>query len=110
MGIFNKLTPEQFQSIGAELDAIRNRVLADLGERDAQYIRGIVRRQRQLEVAGRVMMMIPPAWPLGVAALGASLRGAARRLRRRRRSRQETSRPRPRPLRRAQLPARDRVP
>ena len=72
MGIFQKLTPEQFEAIGTELDAIRNRVLADLGERDALYIRGLVKRQRQLEVAGRVMLMIPPAWPLGVAALGAS--------------------------------------
>jgi fatty acid desaturase len=72
MGIYNKLTPEQFEAIGKEFDAIRNRVLAELGERDANYIRGLVRRQRQLEVAGRVLMMIPPAWPLGVAALSTS--------------------------------------
>ncbi|MGH3630620.1 MAG: fatty acid desaturase family protein [Sciscionella sp.] len=72
MSNYNKLTPEQFQAIGAEFDAIRNRVRADLGERDANYIRGLVKRQRQLEVGGRVMMMIPPAWPLGVAALSAS--------------------------------------
>jgi fatty acid desaturase len=72
MGIFNRLTPEQFEGIGAELDAIRARVRADLGERDAEYIRTLVKRQRQLEIAGRVMLMIPPAWPLGVAALGTS--------------------------------------
>ena len=72
MGIFNRLTPEQFEGIGAELDAIRVRVRADLGERDAEYIRTLVKRQRQLEIAGRVMLMIPPAWPLGVAALGTS--------------------------------------
>jgi fatty acid desaturase len=69
---FSKLSPEQFAAIGAEFDTIRNGVLADLGERDAQYIRGLVRRQRQLEVGGRVMMMLPPTWPLGVAALSAS--------------------------------------
>ncbi|MEN8721008.1 MAG: acyl-CoA desaturase [Oceanococcaceae bacterium] len=69
---FSRLTPEQFASIGAELDAIRNEVLADLGERDAQYIRKLVKRQRQLEVGGRVMMMLPPTWPLGVAALSTS--------------------------------------
>ncbi len=72
MSIFSKLSPEQFQQIGNEFDAIRTRVLADLGERDAQYIRKLVKRQRQFEVAGRVMMMIPPAWPAGVAALSVS--------------------------------------
>lgn len=69
---FSSLTPAQFAAIGNEFDAIRNRVLADLGARDAQYIRTMIRRQRQCEVAGRVMMMIPPVWPLGVAALSVS--------------------------------------
>jgi NADPH-dependent stearoyl-CoA 9-desaturase len=72
MSIYKKLTPEQFQAIGQEFDAIRNRVLADLGQRDADYIRGLVKRQRRLEVSGRVLLMVPPAWPLGVAALSAS--------------------------------------
>ncbi|WP_439639598.1 fatty acid desaturase family protein [Nevskia sp.] len=69
---FSSLTPAQFAAIGAELDAIRNRVRADLGQRDADYIRTLIKRQRRFEVAGRVMMMIPPAWPLGVASLGVS--------------------------------------
>ncbi len=72
MSNFSKLSPQQFAAIGAEFDGIRNRVRADLGERDANYIRSLVRRQRQLEVGGRVMMMIPPTWPLGVAALSVS--------------------------------------
>jgi NADPH-dependent stearoyl-CoA 9-desaturase len=72
MSNFSKLTPEQFEAIGTEFDAIRSRVLADLGERDAKYIRTLVKRQRQLEVGGRVAMMIPFTWPLGVAALSAS--------------------------------------
>jgi fatty acid desaturase len=72
MSNYNKLSAAQFQAIGQEFDAIRNRVLADLGERDANYIRGLVKRQRRLEVGGRVMLMIPPTWPLGVAALSAS--------------------------------------
>jgi fatty acid desaturase len=72
MSNFQKLTPAQFEAIGREFDAIRNRVRADLGERDAQYIRGMVKRQRRLEVGGRIMMMLPPTWPLGVAALSAS--------------------------------------
>lgn len=41
------LTPEQFEEIGAEFDAIRNRVRADLGERDATYIRKLIKRQRR---------------------------------------------------------------
>jgi NADPH-dependent stearoyl-CoA 9-desaturase len=72
MSIYHTLTPEQFEAIGREFDAIRNRVLAELGQRDAEYIRGLVRRQRRLEVAGRVLLMLPPAWPLGVAALSVS--------------------------------------
>jgi fatty acid desaturase len=72
MSNFQKLTPAQFEAIGRDFDAIRNRVLADLGERDAQYIRGMIKRQRRLEVSGRILMMLPPAWPLGVAALSAS--------------------------------------
>ena len=72
MSIYSKLGPEQFAAIGAEFDAIRNTVLADLGERDAKYIRSMIKRQRRLEAGGRIMMMIPPTWPLGVAALSAS--------------------------------------
>ena len=34
-----QLTAEQIEALGHELDELRNRVLADLGERDADYIR-----------------------------------------------------------------------
>ena len=68
----NNLTDQQFEQIGSEFDAIRNRVLDDLGERDANYIRTLVKRQRQMEVGGRAMMMLPPTWPLGVASLSVS--------------------------------------
>ena len=54
------------------MDAIRQRLLADLGEEDAAYIRDVVEKQRQLEVAGRALMYLPPAWPLAVAALSLS--------------------------------------
>jgi len=69
------LSPEQFESLGTELDAIRSRVLADRGQRDADYIRGIVRAQRGLEVAGRGLLwagVFPPAWVAGTAALSLS--------------------------------------
>jgi fatty acid desaturase len=69
------LTPAQLQSFGEELDAIRQRVLADRGERDANYIRGVIRAQRGLEVAGRGLLwagVFPPAWIAGTAALSVS--------------------------------------
>ncbi len=72
MSYYNTLKTEQFDQIGEQFDAIRKEVLADLGERDEKYIRGLVKRQRQLEIAGRIMMMLPPTWPLAVAALGTS--------------------------------------
>ncbi len=66
------LTPEQFETFGAELDAIRERAVADLGERDATYIRDIIKMQRKLEVGGRALLFLPPAWPVGTVMLGLS--------------------------------------
>jgi fatty acid desaturase len=67
-----RLTPEQLEKFGEEMDAIRQRLISELGEEDAEYIRGIVKKQRQFEVAGRALMYLPPAWPLAVAALSVS--------------------------------------
>jgi fatty acid desaturase len=70
-----QLTPEQFEAFGQELDALRARVLADLGERDADYIHKVIRAQRGLEVAGRGLLFfgfLPPAWLAGTAALSLS--------------------------------------
>ena len=69
------LTPEQADAFGAELDAIKERVMADLGQRDADYIRGVIKTQRALEVGGRALLMagiLPPAWLAGTAMLGIS--------------------------------------
>jgi fatty acid desaturase len=69
------LTDEQFEAFGQELDAIRARAVADLGERDADYINTVIRAQRGLEVAGRGLLMLgflPPAWLGGTAALSVS--------------------------------------
>ncbi|MGI8411898.1 MAG: fatty acid desaturase family protein [Solirubrobacteraceae bacterium] len=70
-----QLTSEQLESLGRELDELRNRTRAELGERDAQYIRAIIKAQRGLEVAGRSLLfagVFPPAWLGGVAALSLS--------------------------------------
>jgi len=66
------LTAEQVERLGEELDALRQRIVADLGEADADYLRKVVKTQRTLEVAGRAMFYLPPAWPLAVAALSVS--------------------------------------
>jgi NADPH-dependent stearoyl-CoA 9-desaturase len=69
------LTPAQLEAFGQELDAIRARVVADLGDRDADYINKVIRTQRGLEVAGRALLFfgfLPPAWIGGTAALSLS--------------------------------------
>src|SRR6201988_1359023 len=66
------LTPEQADAFGRELDAIKERVMTDLGEKDAGYIRRVIKTQRALEVGGRALLFLPPAWPLGTGMLGLS--------------------------------------
>ena len=66
------LTPEQLDAFGEEMDALRQKVLGKLGKDDADYIRMIVKRQQQFEIAGRALFYLPPAWPLAVAALSVS--------------------------------------
>jgi NADPH-dependent stearoyl-CoA 9-desaturase len=69
------LTPERVEALGHELDELRNRMLADLGQRDADYIRRVIRTQRGLEIGGRALLeagFLPPAWLGGVAALSLS--------------------------------------
>ena len=67
------LTPDQADAFGRELDAIKERVMADLGQRDADYIRRVIKTQRELEVGGRALLfagILPPAWLAGTAMLG----------------------------------------
>ena len=69
------LTPEQADAFGRELDAVRDRVLADLGQVDVDYIRRVIRAQRLMEVAGRGLLVagiLPPAWLAGTALLALS--------------------------------------
>jgi fatty acid desaturase len=69
------MTPEQAESFGRELDALKERVIADLGERDTSYIRRVIKAQRTLEVGGRALLfggIFPPFWLAGTAMLGIS--------------------------------------
>jgi linoleoyl-CoA desaturase len=67
-----RLSPEQLQELGRELDAIHDEVYADLGERDARYIRATIKLHRELVLGSRVLLLGSrrrPLWLLGTAAL-----------------------------------------
>ncbi|MFE8070848.1 acyl-CoA desaturase [Marinobacteraceae bacterium S3BR75-40.1] len=68
-----QLSPTQLDQLQQDLDAIREEVVKDLGEKDARYIRKVIRMQRSLEVSGRVLMpfgFIPPVFVAAVTSLG----------------------------------------
>ena len=70
-----QLGPSLIDELGEELDALRQRVVDDLGAVDAAYIRKVIAVQRLCEVSGRVLLFagwFPPAWLGGVAALSVS--------------------------------------
>jgi len=70
------LSKAQVDELGRELDALRERIRADLGEKDVAHIKKIIRLQRRLEIGGRAAIyagiLNPLAWVGGVAALGAA--------------------------------------
>ncbi|WP_431949285.1 fatty acid desaturase family protein [Nocardia lijiangensis] len=69
------LTPDQVEELGKALDELRDRIVADLGERDREYIYSIIKAQRGFEIAGRGLMylgFLPPVWLAAVAALSVS--------------------------------------
>jgi fatty acid desaturase len=69
------LSPADADEFGAELDAIKERVMSSLGEADADYIRRIIKIQRGLEVGGRALLfggVFPPFWLTGTAMLSLS--------------------------------------
>jgi linoleoyl-CoA desaturase len=66
------LTPAELDKLAAELDAIRQQTLSDLGEADAKYIRRIVASVRYTAMAGRGLLFLgwfPPAWLAGTGLL-----------------------------------------
>jgi linoleoyl-CoA desaturase len=69
----HRLTPEQIEQIGREFDDLHEQVKADLGDRDARYIRSIIGLQRRLALLGRLLLIasrwrVP--WMLGAGSLG----------------------------------------
>jgi NADPH-dependent stearoyl-CoA 9-desaturase len=67
-----RLTPERIEELGRELDAIHDEVYADLGGRDARYIRRTIRLHRHLVLAARALLLgsrYRPLWLAGTASL-----------------------------------------
>ena len=68
----HRLTPEQIDEIGDAFQTIHDEVRADLGERDADYIRSLIEFHRRLAALSRIVLMAsryPPAWLLGTTGL-----------------------------------------
>jgi linoleoyl-CoA desaturase len=71
----SKLTAEDIEQLGYELDQIRQSVLDSRGEGDAAYIRRVIKTQRSIELGSRAVLLFsifPPAWLLGTAGLSVS--------------------------------------
>ena len=69
------LTPAQIDAFGSEMDALRKKIVEDLGAVDAEYLRNVVDKQRKLELLGRGLLAVgifPPAFVVGVGALALS--------------------------------------
>ncbi len=70
---FAHLTEADIESLGVELDAIRQDFEDARGERDSRYIHRTIAAQRALEAAGRVMLAASSrrsAWWAGTVTLG----------------------------------------
>jgi NADPH-dependent stearoyl-CoA 9-desaturase len=71
------LSPDELQHLGDEIDALRQRTVADLGERDARYIRKVLKAVRYTELVGRGLLMLgiwlPAIWMTGAWVAGIAL-------------------------------------
>jgi len=70
------LTPAELDAFGAELDAIRDRVIGELGAKDTRYIRRVAAAVRWSGVLGRLLLFVgafsplfwsPLLWPACIA-------------------------------------------
>ena len=68
-----ELTESQLSELARELDAIKQEVLDDIGEKDAKYIKRVYAAIRYSSILGRAYLFagwFPPAWVLGTGLLG----------------------------------------
>ncbi|MCQ8895018.1 acyl-CoA desaturase [Limnobacter humi] len=91
MGMPTHLSAADIEEFGREMDAIRNEVVDSLGERDRHYILTLIRVQRSMALAGRIILflslIILPGNGLGfdswaafltIAGVGATMLGLAK--------------------------------
>lgn len=67
-----RLTEQELEKLAKEFDAIHDEVFAELGDRDRHYIKAVISAQRQIVVAGRVLLLASrsrTALVLGTACL-----------------------------------------
>ena len=71
----NKPDAKTLEAFGKELDTLREETLAKLGQEDADYIRGVIKKMRWAEVSGRALIHFsinPLTWAVGVGLLSTS--------------------------------------
>src|SRR5450830_1270048 len=91
MPIPSHLTPTDIEAFGVEIESIRNEVMASRGERDARYVRRLLKVHRWPEIGGRLgiyaSLALLPQWGYALAgwaffwpvmALGILTLGAAK--------------------------------
>lgn len=69
------LTPQQFNALQEELDALRKDIESRIGQEDIDYLEHIILVKDRLELAGRLLIQFslePVSWSLGVLSLGLS--------------------------------------
>lgn len=70
MNVFND--PEHLRAFAAEIDQVKQRLLAEMGEEDVRHVKRLNRFSRGMEIAGRVLIHVslePVSFSLGVVAL-----------------------------------------
>lgn len=71
--ISKTLTRDEADAFGRELDALRQEIAGDLGARDVEHMRGVIRLAHRSEAAGRVLLAVglgPVSFVVGTTALG----------------------------------------
>ena len=71
----HKLSDEQIEELGRFFDELHEQVKNDLGQRDADYIRGVIGLQRRLALEGRLALVparYKAGWLIGTALLSSA--------------------------------------
>jgi linoleoyl-CoA desaturase len=66
------LSAEQVEALGRELDELRLEIMHSRGDRDAAYIRKVIKAHRAIEVGSRAVLLFsgfPVAWVVGTVGL-----------------------------------------